>query len=103
MLSGGLIPVLGWEQGVEGVAGCRWEWWRAAEDAWSLSDERMTGGLETKYQDILSAILQIELIHKSVHSKLKQNILAFIPQNVKLLDGCRKSRLYQSWEFSYKF
>lgn len=61
MLSGALIPVLGWEQGVEGVAGCRWEWWRAVEDAWSLSDERMTGGLETIHQDILSTILHIQL------------------------------------------
>lgn len=47
MICGGLIPVLGWGQGAEGVAGCQWEWWRAAEDAWSLSDERMTGVLET--------------------------------------------------------
>lgn len=34
--------VLDWGQGVEGAAGCLWGCWRAEDDGWNQSDERMT-------------------------------------------------------------
>lgn len=34
--------VLDWGRGVEGAAGCPWGCWRAEDDGWNQSDERMT-------------------------------------------------------------
>lgn len=62
------VPVLDWGRGVEGVAGCLWGCWRAEDDGWIQSDERMTAELKQRKIYIVDNVKKTQ-VTKSIHSK----------------------------------